>query len=482
MTMQPRTEHAVNDPHRPCYHFLPPANWLNDPNGLIHWQGEYHLFYQYNPHGPFHGTIHWGHAVSTDLVHWQHLPIALTPEPGMADEDGCWSGVAVDDDGVPTLIYSGNCGGEQRACLATSTDGLLTWQKHPGNPVIASPPPDLHLVAFRDHSVWREDGTWYQLMGAGIEGHGGTTLLYRSTDLRIWEYLHPLLVGDQQRFTPIWTGSMWECPDFFTLDGQHVLIISVWDREQLHYSAALIGSYLDHHLTPTVEHKLDYGDRYFYAPQSFTDETGRRIIIGWIYEGRSVESQLACGWSGVMSLPRVLTLNPDGQVCMQPAPEAVALRAEHTHCAGIDVPVGEEVMLPNVSGDTLELLVELAPAPTGGTSIVVRRSPDGTEQTRITYDTDQGQLIVDRTHASQDLTTDHSAHVAPLTLGMDEPLRLHLFLDRSVLEVFANERVTITSRIYPTRADSVGVALIAEDAPGHLVSLDAWHLRSIWEA
>ena len=103
------------DPHRPHYHFLPPANWLNDPNGLIQWNGEYHMFYQYNPNGPFHGTIHWGHAVSADLVHWRHLPIALAPEAGTADEDGCWSGCAVDDSGVPTLIYSGHRDGRAAA-------------------------------------------------------------------------------------------------------------------------------------------------------------------------------------------------------------------------------------------------------------------------------------------------------------------------------------------------------------------------------
>src|SRR5689334_3008427 len=145
------------DPQRPGYHFLPPANWMNDPNGLIHWRGVYHLFYQYNPNGPFWGTIHWGHAVSTDLVHWEHLPIALSPTVESSDEDGCWSGCAVDDDGVPTLIYSGHRAGAQRACLATSSDGLLTWQKHPGNPVIVEPPAGLHLVEFRDHCVWRED-------------------------------------------------------------------------------------------------------------------------------------------------------------------------------------------------------------------------------------------------------------------------------------------------------------------------------------
>src|SRR5437867_11879648 len=142
---------------------------MTDPNGLIHWNGEYHHFNQYNPAGPSHGTIRWGHAASPHLVRWRHLPIALAPTAGGPDEDGCWSGCAVDDNGVPTLIYSGHRAGAQRPCLATSADGLLTWQKHAGNPVIAEPP-DLHLVAFRDHYVWREDGAWYQLMGAGIEG------------------------------------------------------------------------------------------------------------------------------------------------------------------------------------------------------------------------------------------------------------------------------------------------------------------------
>jgi beta-fructofuranosidase len=477
MTDQSRVEHAHGDPHHPRYHFLPPSNWLNDPNGLIQWNGEYHLFYQYNPHGPFHGTIHWGHAVSADLVHWRHLPIALAPEPGTADEDGCWSGVAVDDGGVPTLIYSGNRNGAQRACLATSADGLLTWRKYAGNPVIAEPPSDMHLVAYRDHSVWREDGVWYQLIGAGIEGQGGTALLYCSSDLRSWEYLHPLLIGDQHRFAPIWTGSMWECPDFFALSGRHVLTISVWDKEQLHYSAAMVGSYRDHQLIPEAEHKLDYGDRYFYAPQSFTDALGRRIMFGWVQEGRGVEAQLACDWSGVMSLPRVLSLGSDGHVCMQPAQELVALRAEHTRSAALVVPAGHTVVMPDIAGDTMELIVELVLAHDGCCGLVVRRSPDGVEQTRIAYDAVSCQLIVDRKQSSLDPTNDRNLHIAPLTLGADEPLRLHIFLDRSVLEVFANERISITSRIYPTQANSLGVALLAEGDDAQLLRFDAWQIH-----
>ena len=184
--MATRPQASIESDHqRPRYHFLPPANWLNDPNGLIQWNGHYHMFYQYNPNGPFHGTIHWGHAISDDLVHWEHLPIALAPTPGGPDEDGCWSGCAVDDDGVPTLIYSGPAGRAQRACLATSADGLLTWQKYPGNPIIPAPPPGMHLVGFRDHSVWREDDGWYQLIGAGIDGqrrHGAAVPLAELTN------------------------------------------------------------------------------------------------------------------------------------------------------------------------------------------------------------------------------------------------------------------------------------------------------------
>src|SRR6476659_2902008 len=115
----------VRDPHRPGYHFLPPANWMNDPNGLIHWKGQYHMFYQYNPEGPFHNKIHWGHAVSTDLVHWAHLPVALAPTLDSPDEDGCWSGCAVDNAGVPTLVYTGVRGEDQLPCVATGDDDLV---------------------------------------------------------------------------------------------------------------------------------------------------------------------------------------------------------------------------------------------------------------------------------------------------------------------------------------------------------------------
>ena len=149
---------AALDPHRPAFHFVAPAGWLNDPNGLTQRDGWYHLFYQYNPFAAVHDRIHWGHARSTDLMHWEHLPIALEPGDG-PDVDGCWSGVLVDDGGVPTLVYSGRHDGIELPCVATGSADLLEWTTDAANPVIPAPPSDLDIVAFRDHCVWWEPGS-----------------------------------------------------------------------------------------------------------------------------------------------------------------------------------------------------------------------------------------------------------------------------------------------------------------------------------
>jgi beta-fructofuranosidase len=471
---------STRDRHRPSYHFLPPANWMNDPNGFIQWGSTYHLFYQYNPAAAVHDSIHWGHAASEDLVHWRHLPIALTPTPGGPDADGCWSGSAVDDDGTPTIIYTGASGQHQRACLATGSDDLVTWQKYPGNPIIPEPPSNLELVAYRDHCVWREADTWYQVMGAGIAGVGGAALLYRSSDLRQWDYVHPLSVANQHHVDGLWTGAMWECPDFFPLSDRHVLVMSVWDAHHLYYAAALVGDYRDHRFEPLFAQKLDYGDRHFYAPQSLADRTGRRVVIGWVQEGRSIEAQRAASWSGTMSLPRELALGADGRLRIRPVTELESLRGGRARVGPTDIRAAQPLVLEEVSGDALELEVLVQPAPGGRFGVAVRCAPDDLEQTLVVYDAAIAQLTIDRSRASLDPDTGSAAHTAPLALAEGEPLRLRIFLDRSILEVFANDTVNITTRIYPTRSDSLGVALFAERGDARLLRLDAWHMHSIW--
>ncbi len=466
---------------RPLYHFQPPANWMNDPNGLIQWKDQYHLFYQYNPNGPYHGTVHWGHAVSTDLVRWAHLPIALAPTPDGPDEDGCYSGCAVDNRGVPTLIYTGirhdgQDGYRQSQCIAIGEDDLCTWRKYPGNPVIAAPPEGLEVLGFRDPCVWREGDAWYGVIGSGIAGVGGTALLYRSADLLQWDYLHPLYVRDAALTDSAWTGTMWECPQFFPLGDRHVLMVSVWDRGVTHHTAYFVGSYVDHVFTPHLLRRFDLGADY-YAPATLRDERGRRLIWGWSWEGRGRDAQRAAGWAGVMSLPRVLTLAPDGGLGVAPAPEIEALRGQHYRRTDIALTSASADLLPEVRGECLEIAVEfdLGWGDATDLGLLVRCSPGREEYTRIAYERATGRLLVDRERASLDRSAHGGVHGGALALAPGEPLRLQVFLDRSIVEVYANGRACLTERIYPSRPDSLGIDLFARG--GVIVTtLDVWEL------
>ena len=478
-------EKLANDPHRPQYHFLPPANWMNDPNGLIQWQGQYHLFYQHNPNGPFAGTIHWGHAVSEDLVHWTHLPVALAPTPGGPDQDGCWSGCAADNNGIPTLIYTGVH--PQCQCMATSRDELLTWEKYIGNPVIAAPPENLNTTGFRDPCVWREGNIWCMLIGSGIQEVGGTALLYKSPDLIHWEYISPILIGDQKEADPLRTGTMWECPDFFPLGGKHVLVVSAHWGKPL-YTIYFIGTYANDKFAPTIVRKLDFGDTHFYAPRTLLDDKGRRIMWGWIREARSEGAQRAAGWCGVMSLPRILSARPDGLLGIEPAPELAVLRGEHYHITEVQLTPMSSPILGDIRGDCLEIIMEFQPdhATDAGMAeqfgIEVRCSPDGTEQTRIVYDRLARRLAIDRERSSLSSDVHRGRQEGALEMSAGESLKLHLFLDRSVIEVYANGRACVTSRVYPSRADSLGVALFALGGSIGLKTMDVWQMGSIWSS
>jgi len=467
---------TIVDTQRPQYHFLPPANWLNDPNGVIQWQGQYHLFYQYYPEPLPKDFKYWGHAVSSDLTHWQNLPIALAPTPGTPDEGGCWSGCTVDDNGIPTFIYSGFRDGIQTPCLARGSADLVTWEKYPGNPIIAAPPPGIDVRNFRDHAVWKEGATWYQVVGARKEeGMVGQVLLFRSVDLLNWEYLHPIYTAREDPALPYAASSMCECPDFFALDGKHVLCISVWAKDGV-YSSYVTGEYVDQQFTPLYSTKLDFGES-FYAPQSFKDEQGRRIMWGWLRERRSDDAQQAAGWSGVMTLPWVLNLNEDNSLRIEPAPEVQALRGAHRNWPAMDLTGSVDL---EIEGDSLEILAEFAPGENAEFGLEVRCSPDGTEKTRISYNSATGILEVDGSQASLSNDAHRDISRARLDPTGDGKLKLHLFLDHSVIEIFANDRTAITSRVYPTRPDSLEVKLFSAGENAKLLNLDVWTMENIW--
>ncbi|MGW1109182.1 glycoside hydrolase family 32 protein, partial [Streptomyces sp. NPDC002540] len=416
-------ERAVLDPHRPRFHFIAPGGWLNDPNGLAHWNGVYHLFYQYNPLAAAHHRIHWGHATSRDLINWTDEPVALVPGTDGPDRDGCWSGVLVDDGGTPTLVYSGRHGERELPCVATGSPDLRSWHKDPANPVIAAPP-EGDLTAFRDHCVWRENGKWRQLVGSGIRGVGGTAFLYESEDLRGWRYVGPLLTGDASTGTAAdldWTGTMWECVDLFRIDGADILAFSAWDEGATHYSLYWTGQYEGDTFTPCELHRLDYGQRYFYAPQSTRDALGRRIMFGWLQEGRDEDAMAEAGWCGVMSLPRVVTLGADGRLVQAPVPELARLRREAVHTAAFVVTDGTYVRLDDVAGDQLDIETTLRLAPGAAARLVVRESADGSERTVIEVsraaDGTTGTLRLHREASSLDPSVDSEPRYGELPLN-----------------------------------------------------------------
>ena len=472
------------DMHRPGYHFLPEKNWMNDPNGLIQWKGQYHLFYQYNPSSPIHGTIHWGHAASTDLVHWQHLPLALAPTPGGPDASGVWSGCAVDAAGVPTLIYTGlSPQGEQGVCLASGSDDLLHWDKQAINPVIPAPPAELRNQAqgqFRDPFVWRADGRWQMVIGSKIAGQGGVILRYGSDNLVHWEYLGILMAGDEAQTKPFWTGAMWECPNFFELDGKSVLIFSVQTaQEELLYPVYYVGDEDGRRFQPTQSSILVYGNS-FYAPQVMQTQDGRRLMWGWLKEGCSQDACMEAGWSGVMSLPLELHLLADGSLRVEPVEEIKTLRGEHRHWEGLALTPAFEGLPGGRAGDCLEIEAVFEPGPAAEFGFRLFASPDGQEQTRLICDCAQGRLVLERDASSLSSTVEREVRQAPLSLDADGTIKLRIFLDRSVLEVFAAGHTCLASRVYPTRPDSLGLELFARGGETKLKSLDVWRMGSIW--
>lgn len=283
---------------------------------------------------------------------------------------------------------------------------------------------------------------------------GGFIAHYKSRNLRQWEYIGPLCSGKISE-----TGEMWECPDFFRLEDQHILVISPVPLGKAIYT---VGSYNNRQFQPTEWHTLDNGGA-LYAPQSMWDREGRRLLWGWLWETRPEAQFRAAGWAGVMSLPRVLHLGRNGRLHQTPAPELHALRKKKL--------IQE---LSQLKGDCVEIVAKFDQG-NNTPGLVIRLSPDQTEYTIITYDRLTRVLRIDRSHSSLDNDVMCDIRTAPVDLMPDEAIKLHVFLDRSVVEVFANEREVMATRIYPTRPDSLGFNIVG----GNLTSFEAWELGTM---
>lgn len=472
-------ERLAADPYRPLYHFSPPENLMNDPNGLCQWQGRYHLFYQFIPEGREEAL--WGHTVSDDLVHWRDLPPALYPDK----EKQCWSGQTLVEADRVIAIYHGLEAGNG---IATAGDPLLlNWKKHPGNPVIPIVPVDDNGAPYRvfDPCIWREDDGYYALSGSYTHGTlkedcRGAEYLFHSKDLAEWESLGTL-VECGFHTEPGEDGAV---PNFLPIgNGKHMLLFFSHKRAGQYY----IGDYdqARHRFIPDSHGRMNYGPwciGSLHAPTAAIDDQGRFLAFFNVWEGKPPE-----GWNNVMTLPRHLSLEADNSLRIEPAAEIESLRFDHCCTEPMTIPGNGEIVLEKVRGKAIELEAVIEPGMAREVGLCVLRSPDGAERTRISLFQKEGQrpgtsaLQIDVSEAS--LRSDvfaRTPETGPFILEAGEVLRLRVFVDRSIVEVFANGRQCLTLRAYPERPDSNGVSVFTRGGAAKLVSLDSWQMHSVW--
>lgn len=424
------------DHHRPRFHIRPATGFVNDPNGPVLVDGVTHLYFQFR--APMHhpgAQVLWGHASSEDLVRWTlHRP-AIAPHPVLGDREGAWSGnTVVRDDGAVVAFYSGYRHDHpfQSVQAAVSTDGGSSF----GEPrqVVADPAPEEGVRQLRDPFVWREDGAWWMVVGAGDARRVGSARLYRSDDLAAWTYEGPRASAVRGAIEALDTGDMWECPQLVRLDGEDVLLIASWSEE------AGIGQVLsvrgiaqrgarDDEL---VVRRFDAGSN-LYAASAMRESPWGPLAWGWVTEGRTEAAAEAAGWSGTISLPRVLRLGDDGSVLSAPIPAVDSLRQEELPGAS-----GTEV------GAQLELGVSL-PEDVASARVVLAFS--AAERLVIELDREADEVRLDRSGASS-LEGSHGG-VAVVADAFGDAAQVRLLLDGSVVETFTSGGRVATTRVYP---------------------------------
>ena len=475
----------LEDPLHPIFHYVAPENRMNDPNGLCFWQGRWHLFYQGYP--PEDSRQHWGHAVSDDLIHWRDLPYAIYPNP----EDKCFSGAALAEPDRVIAMYHGVGAGTM---VATSRDPLLlNWEKVTGQAVIPIPKSGDTPLPYNifDPCIWKQGDTYYALTAGTLpEGPGGKPVraefLHRSQDLAHWEYQHPFLENDRYGYV----GDDGACPYFWPIGDRHIL---------LHFSHMSGGKYLlGDYDTARQKFVVTAGGRFnfgpvgpggVHAPSAAPDGKGGVIAIFNMNPAKSTQ-----GWNQIMSLPRRLTLTGREELRVEPAGAIESLRGEHQRLEHRKLPANQEIVLDKIEGKSLEILAEIDPAGAQSIEMKVLRSPNQEEYTRILFLKDRGfrdrvghglgqesVLVVDssRSSTAADVSC-RPPETAPVYLGSEKKIVLRVFVDRSVVEVFVNGRQCAALRVYPERADSLGVSLRAQGNDAMLESLDAWQMKSIY--
>lgn len=440
---------------KPAFHMTSPTGWFNDPNGFSVYGGKVHLFYQYYPYAPHWDDMHWGHCTTQDFLHWEHLPVALAPDMPY-DRGGCFSGSALEVDGRHVLLYTGILADEksstrQNQCLAIG-DGD-DYKKAADNPVIRADqlPGTCNRSDFRDPKLWR-DGAFYALVGSRDADDIGQVVLFASDDLHQWHFVSVLAHGRPGM------GQMWECPDFFALDGQHVLLVSPQfmkaSGREFHNgngTLALIGQ-LDtatHQLHAQTEQAIDYGLD-FYAPQTVQTPDGRRVMIGWMQSWDNTLTPAGQTWSGIMSIPRELSIE-HGRLCQRPVRELDACRGERVaHTRGIQ---DETVSLDGISGRAFDMELTLDGA--GCDAFEIRFAMDEAHFTSLRIHPQTGRITFDRTYSGlcRDVLCERSLWLPP----QQDRIALRFVMDRNTVELFVQDGAYALSALVYTAPSATDI-------------------------
>ena len=465
-------EKVIKKEERPDFHLSVRTGWLNDPNGFSYYRGEYHLFYQYYPYESKWGSMHWGHAVSKDLLHWEYLPAALAPDEKY-DKDGCFSGSAVVlPDGRHLLMYTGVVKEHQAddvfcdvqtQCLAVG-DGV-DYEKYGMNPVLdwRDLPKGASRYDFRDPKVWQEkDGTYYCVAGNRPADGSGQILLYMSKDGFKWEF-KSILAANHNRF-----GKMWECPDFFELDGTWVLLTSPQDMlpKGFEYhngngTLCLIGDY--DRETYTFKEKKDQAVDYgidFYAPQTVLSPDGRRIMIGWMQNWdacnlRSPEEP----WFGQMSIPRELSVK-NGRLYQWPVRELDGMRSNKTEHRNISF--SGTIRLEGVKGRRVDMELALRPGDEENLyqKFAVRFAQNEQYQTSLSFRPRESILKVDRKFSGSRRAIIHQRRCLVNSTG--GRIKMRIILDRFSVEVFVNDGEHVLTATMYTEQEADGISFFGD--------------------
>ncbi len=457
-------EEAVNnisEKERPSFHLSAPIGWINDPNGFSMFNGEHHLFYQYHPYDIKWGPMHWGHSKTKDFIKWEQLPVALAPDEEY-DLEGCFSGSAIELDGKHVLMYTGVIDKiqedgshliRQTQCIAIG-DGI-DYEKLDCNPVITSYslPEGSNLEDFRDPKIWKDGDDFYAVVGSRHADGSGQILLYKSQDLHEWNLVN-VLDRSQNKL-----GRMWECPDFFKLDGSDIMIISPQEvrAEGLkfhngHNTVYLIGEYdkenhkFDRQDYGTIDFGLD-----FYAPQTLETEDGRRIMIGWMqsWENNIVPKDFE--WCGMMSIPRELSVK-DGHLIQNPIREIKnyyknTIKYENQLIQG-------EVNLDGISGREIDMTIEISGRDYEDFTISVAKNNE--YETLINFDPKRNIISFDRSYSSK---LGDSLHKREMKVRDQKgKVKLRLIMDKYSVEIFANDGEQVMTSTFYTPLDATEIS------------------------